>query len=149
MSPPLEGGPDAAALDDRQVHIATGPAALFERIRQIMNEPVRLKTHARHARARRDDRDAPLDELRDFHPATWELVSAEVRTDTGKWVKATWRVEAAGRPWWVVIGMGGTIVTVIDVADHRTGLGGTIARGGELYDLVDKVNTRLVQAHTS
>jgi hypothetical protein len=130
-----------------RLHVATGPAALFERIRQVMDAPVQLKTHAGHVRARQDDRDAPLDELRDFDPATWELVSAEVRTDTGKWVKATWRVEAAGRPWWVVIGMGDTIVTVIDVADHRTGLGHTIVRGGELYDLVDEVNTSLVHRH--
>jgi hypothetical protein len=51
-------------------------------------------------------RDAPLEDLCGFDPAAWDLVSAEVRTDTGKWVKATWQVEVAERSWWVVIGMG-------------------------------------------
>ncbi|MEV5828467.1 hypothetical protein AB0L25_23195 [Spirillospora sp. NPDC052242] len=129
--------------------ITTGPAALFDRIRQIMDEPVQLKVHAAHAQARRDDRDAPLDELRDFDPSTWELVSAEVRTDTGKWVKSTWRANAAGRPWWIVIGMANTIITVIDIPDHRTGLGPTAIRDGDLSHRVNEVNTNLVQAHTS
>ncbi|MEU6595234.1 hypothetical protein ABZ923_39585 [Streptomyces sp. NPDC046881] len=61
------------------------------------------------------ERDAPLQTLTRFDPGSWELVSTEVRTDTGKWVKSTWRVRADERYWWVVIGLGNALVTVIDV----------------------------------
>lgn len=45
------------------------------------------------------------------------------RTDIGRWVKVIWRVEEADPPWRVVIGIGSTAITVIDVDGRRRCLG--------------------------
>jgi hypothetical protein len=89
-------------------------------------------------------RHAPTDRLVEFDPDAWELVSADVRTDTGKWVKSTWSVDVDGRRWWVVIGLGSTVVTVIDVAPERVGLGDGIITEGPLYEFVAGVNAKLM-----
>ncbi|MFE7889767.1 hypothetical protein [Streptomyces sp. NPDC057412] len=65
-----------------------------------------------------------------FAPESWELFSAEVRTDTGKWAKSTWRLQTRERFWWVGIGLGETLVTVIDVDPLRQGRGEHIVIGG-------------------
>ncbi|MFI5569409.1 hypothetical protein ACIA6T_19085 [Streptomyces sp. NPDC051740] len=93
---------------------------------------------------RLEQRGAPLDMLTRFEPESWELVSAEVRTDTGKWVKSTWRVWADERSWWVVVGLGNALVTVIDVDPRRRGMGEGIVTGGPLYARVDAVNAELM-----
>ncbi|MFD7699967.1 hypothetical protein [Streptomyces caelestis] len=85
-----------------------------------------------------------MDTLTRFEPESWELVSAEVRTDTGKWVKSTWRVWADERSWWVVVGLGNALVTVIDVDPRRRGMGEDIVTGGPLYARVDAVNAELM-----
>ncbi|MEU7395352.1 MULTISPECIES: hypothetical protein [Streptomyces] len=90
-------------------------------------------------------RGAPLDTVTRFDPGTWQLVSAEVRTDTGKWVKSTWRVRADGRSWWVVVGLGNALVTVIDVDPRRRGRGDGIVTGGHVYAHVDVVNAALMR----
>ncbi|WP_406259841.1 hypothetical protein [Streptomyces nigra] len=95
---------------------------------------------------RLDQRGAPLDTLTRFDPESWELVSAEVRTDTGKWVKSTWRVRTGEHFWWVVIGLGNALVTVIDVDAQRKGMGEGIVTGGPLYAYVAAVNATLMRS---
>jgi hypothetical protein len=68
-----------------------------------------------------------------------------VRTDTGKWVKSTWRVRADGRDWWVVAGLGNALVTVIDVDPWRRGRGRGVVVEGPLYAKVAAVNTKLMR----
>ncbi|MFF0299827.1 hypothetical protein ACFYTV_04000 [Streptomyces sp. NPDC004562] len=94
---------------------------------------------------RLDQRGALLDTLTRFAPESWELVSAEVRTDTGKCAKSTWRVQTRERFWWVVIGLGVTLVTVSDVDPLRQGRGEHIVTGGRLYARVDAVNVPLMR----
>ncbi|MFE1260137.1 hypothetical protein ACFW5X_06400 [Streptomyces albogriseolus] len=72
-------------------------------------------------------------------------MSAEVRTDAGKWVKSTWRVQADGRSWWVVVGLGNVLVTVIDVGPQRRGREQGIVTGGHVYAHVDAVNAALMR----
>ncbi|MFB6777061.1 hypothetical protein ACFCX0_06430 [Streptomyces sp. NPDC056352] len=124
-------------------HVRSGPDALFTRVRHIMGVPASLRT-GRHALERLAGRHAPTGRLVEFDPDTWELVSADVRTDTGKWVKSTWSVDVDGRRWWVVIGLGSTVVTVIDVAPERVGLGDGIITDGPLYEFVAGVNAKLM-----
>ncbi|MEW2287638.1 hypothetical protein [Streptomyces sp. NPDC047841] len=126
-------------------HVDSGPDSLFTRVRHILSEPVQLRAHGTHVTERLQQRNAPPETLTRFDPASWELVSAEVRTDTGKWVKSTWRVRADERTWWVVIGLGNALVTVIDVDPHRRGIGEGIVTGGPLYARVDAVNAELMR----
>ncbi|MFD7135677.1 hypothetical protein [Streptomyces sp. NPDC059894] len=132
-------------FETARFHVESGPASLFTRVRHILREPVRLKAHGKHVTERLRERGASLDELTRFDPAGWELVSAEVRTDTGKWVKSTWRVRADERDWWVVVGLGNALVTVIGVDAGRRGTGEGIVTEGPLYTRVDAVNAELMR----
>ncbi|MFE9169015.1 hypothetical protein ACFYNZ_05710 [Streptomyces kebangsaanensis] len=132
-------------FETARFHIESGPVSLFTRIRHILREPMRLKPHGTHATQSLQQRGAPLEELTNFDPESWELVSAEVRTDTGKWVKSTWRIRADARDWWVVVGLGNALVTVIDVDPWRRGMGQGIVTGGPLYAHVDSVNADLMR----
>ncbi|WP_407111534.1 hypothetical protein ACE1N8_30720 [Streptomyces sp. DSM 116494] len=126
-------------------HTESGPDSLFTRVRYILSEPVQLKAHGTHVSERLEQRGATFETLTRFDPGSWELVSAEVRTDTGKWVKSTWRVRADERFWWVVVGLGNALVTVIDVDPQRRGTGKAIVTGGLLYARVDAVNQELMR----
>lgn len=132
-------------FETARFHVETGPDSLFTRVRHILCEPVQLKAQGKHVTERLRERAAPLDELTRFDPGSWELVSAEVRTDTGKWVKSTWRVRVDERDWWVVVGLGNALVTVIEVDPWRRGRGTDIVTWGALHAQVDAVNTELMR----
>jgi hypothetical protein len=132
-------------FETARFHVESGPDSLFTRVRHILSAPVRLKAHGTHVTERLRQRDAPVDELTRLDPESWELVSAEVRTDTGKWVTSTWRVRADERDWWVVAGLGNALVTVIEVDPWRRGRGAGVITAGPLYALVDAVNTELMR----
>lgn len=132
-------------FETARFHVESGPDSLFIRVRHILSEPLRLKAHGAHVTERLRQRGAPLETLTRFDPESWELVSAEVRTDTGKWVKSTWRVRADERFWWVVVGLGNALVSVIDVDPWRRGKGDGILIGGLLYAHVDTVNAELMR----
>src|SRR5262245_11533128 len=125
-------------------HAATGPQSLFDRVRFKMSGKRTLRVHAPHLLGRGAERAAPLDVIAAFDPTEWELVTVEVRADTGKFVNSAWTREIDGRRWWVVIGLHDTLETVLDT-DER-GLGGSVVTGGELYDVVAKVNQELMLA---
>lgn len=67
---------------------------------------------------------APLEKLRDFDPAEWELITAEVRADKGTFVRTAWRREIDGRTWWVVIGYRDTIDVGLPGGHARPEVGG-------------------------
>jgi hypothetical protein len=133
-------------FETARFHKETGPVSLFARVRHLMREPVALKAHGPHVTERLRQRNAPVHEVTHFDPVDWDLVSAEVRTDTGKWVASTWRVRADARDWWVVVGLGGALVTVIDVEPGRRRRGEAIVTEGPLYEFVDAVNAGLMRA---
>lgn len=125
-------------------HVATGPRSLFDRVRFKLSGKRTLRVHAPHLLGRAAERAAPLDTISAFDPAEWELVTVEVRADTGKFVNSAWTREIDGRRWWVVIGLHDTVETVIDT--DKRGLGDAIVTGGEVYDFVAKVNRELMLA---
>ncbi|MDQ0407505.1 MULTISPECIES: hypothetical protein [unclassified Streptomyces] len=136
-------------FETARFHSASGPDSLFTRVRHVLREPVELKAHGGHVTERLRQRGAPVDELTHFDPASWNLVSAEVRTDTGKWVASTWCVRVGTRHWWVVVGLGNALVTVIGVDPGRKGQGESIVTDGTLYAFVDDVNERLMRAEAA
>ena len=133
-----------AKFPTARFHALSGPPELFERVRFKMQDVRVLKTHARHVEQRAHERDAPLDELRNFDPNHWRLMTAEVRTDKGKFVNTTWAVNVAGQEWWVVIGFDATMKTVFPAAHGKRAFGAKIVRSGERYDFVARVNRQLM-----
>lgn len=129
-------------LETERFHVETGPENLFRRVRSVMQE-TELKLHADHFQQRADERDAPIGEMQPFQPGDWQLRTAEVRTDTGKFVSTGWYQDIDGQGWWIVIGLHDTVVTVFP--SDKQGLGDEIVRGGMLYAFVQSVNRKLLQ----
>jgi hypothetical protein len=125
-------------------HVDIGPASLFKRVAQVLSQPKLLNVHADHFHDRAFERNAPADALRKFDPATWRLVTVDVRTDTGKFVSTAWEVEVNGENWWVTIGLGDTITTVFRV-NNKSGQGSAQLPDSFIYRFVEKVNKNLLQ----
>lgn len=129
-------------FEKARFHVSTGPQTLFDRVTFKMKGKRTLRGHATHFTDRATERDAPLAEITAFDSREWELVTVEVRADTGKFVNSAWKREIKGKWWWVVVGFGDTIETVIDT--DKRGLGDSIITSGKLYELVERVNRELM-----
>lgn len=125
-------------FETERFHVETGPDSLFERVRSVMDEPRELRIDPDHVKQRSAERDAPIEELKQFDPDQWELKTAEVRTDKGMFVNTAWACKADGRDWWVIIGFEDTVMTVIET--DKNGLGPKIVTEGDLYNRVKQVN---------
>jgi hypothetical protein len=125
-------------------HVAMGPRSLFDRVRFKMRGKRTLRIHASHLASRAIERVAPLEAIAAFDSSEWELVTAEVRADTGKFINSAWRRAIEGRWWWVAIGLYDAVETVIDT--DKLGLGDSIVTAGDLFDLVERINRELMLA---
>lgn len=134
-------------FDKARFHVSTGPQSLFDRVRFKMKGKRMLRVHASHLVTRAAERDAPLAVIAAFDACEWELVTVEVRTDTGKFVNSAWKREIDGQWWWVVVGLGDTIETVIDT--DKRGLGESTVITGTLYELVERINRKLMSAEAT
>jgi hypothetical protein len=108
-------------FEKARFHVCTGPQSLFDRVRFKMKGKRTLRVHASHLATRAAERGAPVAVIAAFDSFEWELVTVEVRADTGKFVNSAWKREINGRWWWVVVGLGDTIETVIDT--DKRGIG--------------------------
>ncbi|MFD4256306.1 hypothetical protein ACFWR9_01410 [Streptomyces sp. NPDC058534] len=88
------------------------------------------------------NRDRPCEVEDDVPPA-------EVRTDTGKLVASTWHVRVGTCDWWVVVGLGNALVTVIGVDPWRQEQGESNVTDGTLYAFVGGVNEHLMRAEVA
>ena len=84
-----------------------------------------------------------LEALLAFDAGSWTLQTAGVRIDRGKFVNSAWEKIIDGHHYWVTIGIGNYVKTIVD----RTTSGmDKCVRSGELYDFVEKVNAELMAA---
>lgn len=129
-------------------HVEFGPPSLFERVRYKMQNVTKLYLEGAHFTKRVQEREIPrnvMDELLQFDIDTWSLKTAEVREDRGKFVNSTWEKVIDGVPYWVTIGMGNYIKTIV----IRTSSGmDKCVRNGEFYDFVEQVNRGLMDEDT-
>ena len=128
-------------------HVETGPAPLFERVHFKMEGPRQLGLHGPHVQERALERGAPLDRIRSFDSSDWELRTADVDVAKGKFVKSAWYRSMDGAGWWIVIGLGDVLMTVIDT--DKFGLGPEVVRSGDLYRRVADVNAELMEAEAT
>lgn len=133
----------ARNLDTRRFHADSGPPELFTRVREVFREPVELRTHGRHFQERVEGKDAPVWALQPFEPAKWDLMLAEARTDTGKFVTTTWRRRIDGSDWWLVVGYNDTVKTFYEGNPGKLAKGPQIVTEGEVWDLVRRTNAQL------
>jgi len=126
-------------------HAMTGPPELFERVRFKMRD-VRILERPMLATFRTAATSETLlsTAYGTSTPDQWRLLTAEVRTDKGKFVNSAWSVDVDGQEWWVVIGFDATMKTVIRAARGKLALGADIVRCRELHDFVASVNRQLM-----
>jgi hypothetical protein len=123
-------------------HKATGPDSLFARVQQKMAEKTGLHFHGLHFRQRANERNIDKQLIKDFPSAAWEVMEAEVRTDSGKFVSSSWRKKVGNNFLWIVIGFGETIKTAFWSNGYK--LGPSVERESSFYFFVDEVNQALL-----
>lgn len=109
-----------------------------------MQDTHKLYLDGTHYKKRLSERDIPpeiLEALMDFDANTWTLQTAEVRTDRGKFVNSTWEKIIGGHHYWVTIGIGNYVKTIVD--KETSGMDKCV-RFGALYDFVEYVNAELM-----
>lgn len=125
-------------------HVEFGPPSLFERVRFKMKDVTTLYMDGVHFQTRASERNIPDDimaRLLQFDINEWRVVTASVREDRGKFVDSTWEIVIDGVRYWVTIGMGTFIKTI--VIKETSGVENCI-RSGEYYDFVEQVNRKLM-----
>jgi len=113
----------------------------------IMGENPALKLHAPHLKKRLFERGVSIEDINVLQQDEWELMTAEVRVDKGKFVNCAWRKPYRNAFLWVVVGFGETVETVI--LKNGDGLNDQVVTSGELYDFVDEVNRNLMAENRS
>lgn len=134
------------AYQKARFHILFGPQSLFDRVRFKMSGVQKLYLEGSHYRKRVSERSIPqeiLNELLIFDSKTWDLQTAEVRIDRGRFVNSTWEKVVDGHRYQVTIGMGNYVKTIVEKT--TSGMDKCV-RSGELYDFVERVNTELMDA---
>lgn len=125
-------------------HVEFGPSSLFERVRFKMKDVTTLYMNGTHFQARASERNIPdsiMARLLQFDINEWQVVTASVREDRGKFVDSTWEIVIDGVRYWVTIGMGTFIKTI--VTKETSGAENCI-RSGEYFDFVEEVNRKLM-----
>ena len=125
-------------------HEEFGPASLFERVRYKMKDVTQLYLDGEHFQKRASERDIPesvMQRLLNFDINEWKLVTASVRDDRGKFVDSTWEMTVEGVRYWITIGLGSFIITI--VRKECSGVEHCV-RGGDYYDFVEQVNRKLM-----
>jgi predicted transcriptional regulator len=127
-------------------HIEFGPTSLFERVKYKMRDVKKLYLSGTHFSDRMTNRNIPADiarKLENFDINEWDLVTASVRSDRGKFVDSTWEVCVDDVRYWVTIGMGNYVRTI--VVKDSSGVEKCV-RGGDFYEFVERVNRELMDA---
>lgn len=125
-------------------HVKFGPEALFQRVEFKMREVNELLIHGSHFIERVKERSIPKEIINSivcFDFNEWNLVVAEVRNDKGKFVNSTWEKVFHNKKYWITIGFGNTIETI--VVKDSSGEDKCI-KSGEIYEFVEEVNKKLM-----
>lgn len=139
----------ATRFEKCRFHIDFGPAELFARVHQKMDCVSSVSLHGKHFKTRLDERQIPAEviaDVKNFRSSDWNLVEAEVRADSGKFVNSSWEKEYDGIKYRVVIGFGNVAETII----RKNGRGtGKAVKEGPLYEYVKEINGILVVSEES
>ena len=131
-----------APVRTAQFHVIDGPAVLFERVQFKLRQPrvLRFKDPDLQRKAAAN---GLIDQLVNFDPREWTLVSAVVREDNGKFIKSGWVRAVGKRTWFVLVGFE-VIEELCDatIADMYS----TYPDSHPLREKVEAANTELMNA---
>ncbi len=135
----------APRFETSRFHVNFGPSSLFERVHFKMRNSRTLKLHSKHFIDRQTKRNIPEEvmfQIKHFTPSQWSLKTVEVRNDTGKFINMTWEMNYNDARFWITIGFGDVIQTII--MKDSNGQGYPYIKSGKLYDYVQIVNEQLM-----
>ena len=133
-------------LERGRFHVSTGPPELFARVREVMAAVTRLDCTTTHFDERQAERGAPpVTSFEQFDSLEWELMAAEVRIDTGKFLASTWKRTFGHDTWWIVIGLHNALITAYRADPAKVGAGASSISFGTLYEKVASVNAELLR----
>ena len=138
--------------------VTAGPATLFKRVRLVVSPgtSVVLLEHDYYDRAVRF---RPALKRKSFcaeeevykilsydYPLEWNLVGAEVRTDTGRFIRSHWNIRHAGKWYRLVLDGRGNIYNLKHQPDPTSAPFRHIVIDGPAWDYVSRVNLALMDA---
>lgn len=132
-------------FEKSRFHVKFGPESLFQRVEFKMKDVNELLIHGKHFIDRVKERNIPKEIIKSitcFDFEEWDLVVAEVRNDKGKFINSTWEKIVDDKKYWITIGFGNTIETI--VVKDSSGEDKCIITG-DMYEFVDDVNSTLMQ----
>ncbi|QOR65104.1 hypothetical protein IM538_14830 [Cytobacillus suaedae] len=135
----------AVRFKTSRFHVLYGPEALFERVKFKFQGEHSLKLHGKHYKDRVEQRSISklvIEQLHTFNLDEWNLVTVEVRNDTGKFVNSTWERVIQKEKYWITIGFGDVVQTI--VKKDSEGLGFDYIKSGPIFNFVSEVNQALM-----
>lgn len=126
-------------------NIEFGPKSLFDRVVYKMKDVHKLYLQGEHFSLRNSQRNIPkyvMDKLENFDINEWRLVTASVRADRGKFVDSTWEIICDESRYWVTIGIGNYVRTIVE--KDTSGVEKCV-KSGEYYDFVERINRELME----
>ena len=129
--------------------VTAGPAALFKRVRLVVRPETDYFDRAVHVRHLVPWDNIPtvdtVDAFLEDDQSTWNLVGAEVRTDTGKFIRSHWNIRYRGDWCRLVLDGRGDVYTLKRIATPLEPLRHAVT-GGPVWDFVSRVNQALMDA---
>ena len=130
--------------------VTAGPAALFRRVRLVVRPETDYFDRAVHVRHLRPWNNIPtvdtVDAFMEDDISSWNLVGAEVRTDTGRFIRSHWNVRYRGDWCRLVLDRHGDVHALRKIADPLVPPFDDAITGGPVWDYVTRVNQALMDA---
>ena len=123
-----------------------GPKSLFDRVEYKMKDIHTLHLSGPHYQQRLKERKIPeevINSIENFNVEQWRVVTAEVRADRGKFYNSTWEYVYNGKKYWITIGLGECVSTIVEKTSSGVG---KCVKNGEIYNFVEQVNRELMIA---
>lgn len=130
--------------------VSAGPAALFKRVRLVVRPETNYFDRAVHVRHLHPWNNIPtvdtVDAFMEDDISSWNLVGAEVRTDTGRFIRSHWNVRYRGDWCRLVLDRHGDVHALRKIANPLTPPFDGATTGGPVWDFVTRVNQALMDA---
>lgn len=130
--------------------VMTGPAALFKRVRLVVRPETDYFDRVVHVRHLHPWDNIPtvdtVDAFMEDDISSWNLVGAEVRTDTGRFIRSHWNIRYRGDWCRLVLDRRGDVHKLKKISDPLAAPFEDVVTGGPVWNYVTRVNQALMDA---
>jgi len=128
-------GPAMAKVRTLRFHTEYGPAPLFDKAREQLNDLAGLSLETPHAKSRFDERGIPLQYLTDFQPERWEVITVETAVRTGRIIYMSLQRKLESKKYlWIVLAFEHVITAWITESPSNRATNPLIVKGGPAWD---------------